>query len=93
MAESPKLTLRSPRSRGFTCFKFTLVAALGLLVVLTLVSIPWCIDLTRDLYRELNATGLYNIYGDGSGIAEGADGSGTSGGGGMTTFIISDPLV
>lgn len=51
--EAGKTRPRPSRSRCFRVYKFILVGAVVTMMILTLASTPWCIDLTRELLHEI----------------------------------------
>ena len=55
--EPGKCRILRSRSRCFRVYKFILLGAVIIMMILTLASTPWCIDLTRELLHEtMNAT-------------------------------------
>lgn len=51
--EAGKAQPRPSRSRCFRVYKVILVGAVISMMILTLASTPWCIDLTRELLHEI----------------------------------------
>lgn len=82
--EAGKSRSRPSRSRCFRVFKFILVGAVFSMMILTLASTPWCIDLTRELLHEImNSTApLY--------ASENSEGDSFNG---NSTELITDTLV
>lgn len=50
------------RSRCFKIFKWTLMIMLLGLFVATLASTPWCVELARDLLKDINSTTMGQVY-------------------------------
>jgi len=60
---APSPVCRPSRTRCFKVYKFLLVLYLLGLFAATLGSTPWCVELARDLLKEVNQTSMMQMYG------------------------------